>query len=104
MNEVKKIIMDPKGPILKHFDPGLPIQLLTDASQTGIGYVLVQNNQTKAPRLITCGSRFVSLAENNYAVVELQLLAIQWAVEKVVYISLELILQLSQIISHYLVS
>ena len=32
MNEVKKIITDPKGPILKHFDPGLPIQLLTDAS------------------------------------------------------------------------
>ena len=82
MNEVKKIITDPKGPILKHFDPGLPIQLLTDASRTGIGYVLVQNNQTKAPHLITCGSRFISSAENNYAVVELELLAIQWAVEK----------------------
>ena len=32
MNDVKKIITNPEGPILKHFDPSLPIQLLTDAS------------------------------------------------------------------------
>ena len=43
---------------------------------------MVQEDQTKAPRLITCGSRFISSAEKNYAVVELELLAIQWAVQK----------------------
>ena len=32
--------------------------------------------------MITCGSRFLNDAEKNYAVVELELLAIQWAVQK----------------------
>ena len=43
-----------------------------------------KNTVSKIPkgRLITCGSRFLSSAESNYAVIELELLAIQWAVEK----------------------
>ena len=32
--------------------------------------------------MITCGSRFLSEAERSYAVIELELLAIQWAVQK----------------------
>ena len=33
-------------------------------------------------KLITCGSRFLSPAEKNYAVCELECLGIQWAIEK----------------------
>ena len=33
-------------------------------------------------KLICCGSRFLSKAEENYAIVEKELLAVQWAVEK----------------------
>ena len=32
--------------------------------------------------MITCGSRFLSTAERNYAVCELECLGIQWAIEK----------------------
>ena len=59
--------------------------LLTDASQIGLGYILIQTEDTNSSKpvhkLITCGSRFLSEAESNYAVVELELLAIQWAVQ-----------------------
>jgi hypothetical protein len=67
----------------KRCNTELPIQLLTDASRTGVGFCLVQTNVgSKVPLLIMAGSCFLSSAEKNYAVVELELLAIQWAVEK----------------------
>ena len=74
--------------------------LLTDASKKGLGYVLIQpqtapeeaNEEevlqgtvrhilkriTKG-KLITCGSRFLSKAEKNYAMSEQGLLVLQWA-------------------------
>ena len=83
LTKVKEIITNPDGPVLKRFDQELPIQLLTDASRTGVGFCLVQTKVgSKVPLLIQAGSRFLSSAEKNYAVVELELLAIQWAVEK----------------------
>ena len=61
--------------------------LITDTSRTGLGYILIQSDKPPWPsipkvRLITCGSRFLSEAKGNYAVVELELLAIQWVVQK----------------------
>ena len=83
LDKVKEIITNPAGPILRHFDSTLPIRLLTDASRSGIGFCLVQKDaEKKAPLLIMAGSRFLSPAEKNYAVIELELLAIQWATEK----------------------
>ena len=83
LKKVKEIITNPAGPILRLFDPKLPIRLLTDASRSGIGFCLVQTEaEKKTPLLIMAGSRFPSPAEKNYAVIELELLAIQWATEK----------------------
>ena len=82
MEQIKKILTDENGPVLKHFDPKLPVALLTDASRKGLGYILIQRDDCDHPRLITCGSRFLSPAEKNYAVVELECLAIQWAITK----------------------
>ena len=49
----------------------------------GIGYCLVQTMEgSKDPLLIAAGSRSFNPAENNYAVVELELLAVQWAVNE----------------------
>ena len=82
MDLTKEIITNPNGPIHSHFDPSLPVSLYTDASRKGIGFILTQRSTDGALKLITCSSRFLSNAEGNYAVVELELLAIQWAVEK----------------------
>ena len=85
LQEVKDVITNPAGPVLKHFEPGLPIQLLTDASRKGLGYCLVQmdsHRKDAKPKLITVGSPFLGTAEINYVVIELELLAIQWAITK----------------------
>ena len=73
MDVVKSIITGPQ--CLTHFDPKLYTTLLTDASRTGLGYILIQSDKPPGPslpkgKLITCGSRFLSKAEGNYAVVE----------------------------------
>lgn len=74
LNKVKEIITNPVGPILKHFNSRLPIQLLTDASRSGIGFCLVQIEAGNKVRfLIMAGTRFLSPAKKNYAVVELEL-------------------------------
>ena len=46
--------------------------------------VITKHTAKKIPKgkLVSCGSRFLSSAEDNYAVIELELLAVQWAVEK----------------------
>ena len=69
--------------LVKYFDPGLPTELLTDASKLeGLGYALVQREPNGKIRLIQCGSRSLNSAEKNYATIELECLAIQWAIEK----------------------
>jgi len=76
--QIKKMLTSPL--VVKPFDPRLPTQLLTDASRLyGIGYALVQL-EGNGFRLIQCGSRSLLPAESNYATIELELLAIQWAV------------------------
>ena len=82
MQNTKDIITDEKGSILSHFDPSKPIHLYTDASKKGLGFILIQQEEGSAPKLINSGSRFITPAEKNYAPVELECLAIQWAIEK----------------------
>ena len=87
MDKVKDILAGENSPILAHFDPKLYTTLLTDACKYGLGYSLVQHehedhSKAKQFKMITCGSRFLSPAERNYAVCELECLGIQWAVEK----------------------
>ena len=100
MERVKTLITEDSA--LARFDPDKPIVLVTDASKKGLGYVLLQTEtepeieddpraEQKAKytvkrmpkgQLIACGSRFLSPAEANYAIVEAELLAVQWAIQK----------------------
>ena len=82
MKLTKEIITKENGPVRRHFDPSLPVELYTDASRKGVGYILTQRDNEDKLRLITCGSRFITDAEKNYAVIELECLAIQWAVDR----------------------
>jgi hypothetical protein len=70
-------------PVLQPFDASIPTVLQTDASRTkGLGYALLQKQADDKMVLIQCGSRFLTDAESRYAMVELELLAVVWAMDK----------------------
>jgi hypothetical protein len=75
--------------VLINFDPSKPTILLTEALRLkGLGFALVHTkvvNGKEGIRLVTCGSRSLNPAEKSYAVVELEALAINYAVEKCRY-------------------
>ena len=69
--------------VVRPFDPALPTQLLTDASRLyGIGFALIQYDSEGKIRLVSCGSRSLTKCQQNYATIELECLAIVWALEK----------------------
>ena len=69
------------APTVSFFDLEKPTRLCTDASRQGLGFVLQQKNgDTWA--LIQAGSRFLSDTESRYAIIELELLAVSWAIIK----------------------
>ena len=67
---------------LAYYDPNRKTRLICDASRlNGLGFVLKQLVETKwVP--VQAGSRFLSLAETRYAMIELEMLAIAWACKK----------------------
>ena len=68
-------------PTLSYFDLTKPTRLSTDASHQGLGYVLQQlHGDTWS--LVQAGSQFLSDAESCYATIELELLAVTWAITK----------------------
>lgn len=78
---VKKALSNP--PVLAAFDPDLPTALQTDASRLyGLGYALLQDHGGGHFHLVQCGSRFLTDTETRYATIELELLAVVWAMKK----------------------
>jgi len=77
---VKRALSSP--PVLATFDPKLPTRLETDASRlNGLGYVLLQQHGEHW-RPIMYGSRFLTDTESRYASIELETIAIKYAVDK----------------------
>jgi len=70
------------APTLAFFDMERPTRLCTDASRQGIGFILQQQTAADHWALVQAGSRFLSSAESRYAIIELELLAVAWAVAK----------------------
>ena len=78
---VKTILTGPL--VLRNFDSERPTRLETDASRTGLGFGLLQEDPvTRNWHLIQCGSRALTDAESRYAVCELEMLAICWSLIK----------------------
>ena len=65
------------APILKYFDSSKPIVIQGDASQSGLGACLMQ-----AGSPIAYASRSLSEIETQYAQIEKEALAIEFAMEK----------------------
>ena len=69
-------------PILSFFDTNKPTRLRTNASHHGLGFILQQQNQGGMWSLTQAGSRFLSDTEGRYAIIELEMLAVWWAIIK----------------------
>ena len=54
----------------------------TDASKKGLGYVMTQTSTSGNMRVIQMGSTGLTKSQHNYSVNELEMLSIQWALEK----------------------
>ncbi|MCG7878320.1 MAG: hypothetical protein JAY78_18545, partial [Candidatus Thiodiazotropha taylori] len=66
-------------PVLAYADYTLPFKLHTDASTTGLGAVLYQNQNGKE-RVVAYASRSLTVSEKNYPAHKLEFLALKWAV------------------------
>ncbi|UYV79839.1 K02A2.6-like, partial [Cordylochernes scorpioides] len=79
-NSLKNKLISPE--VLTHYDPNKPIGLHTDASDQGLGAVLVHLNENTKERPISYASRTLQKAETNYSTTEKECLAIIWAIKK----------------------
>src|ERR1044071_1433618 len=69
------------APVLKHLDFNRPFIIYTDASYTGMGYILAQEHD-RQEHPISFESHRTLPSENNYSVTDLEGAAVVWAIEK----------------------
>jgi len=77
--ECKKLVTSDQ--VLTHYDPGLPVRLACDASPYGIGAVLSHVMPDRTERPIAFASRSLSSAEQAYAQIDKEALALVWGVK-----------------------
>ena len=63
--EIKKMITEVSGPVLQYYDPSKPVRVQVDASQSGLGAVVMQNG-----RLIAYASKSLTTTQQAYAQTE----------------------------------
>ena len=75
VRKVKELIC--KAPVLRYFDPAIELTLQCDASESGLGYALLQLGQP-----VAFGARGMTQTERRYAQIEKEMLAIVCGCEK----------------------
>ena len=78
--KIKEKLISPE--ILAHYDPNKPCIVAADASQNGLGAVLLQEDARENRRPVFFASRSLSDTEKRYVVIEKGALAATWACEK----------------------
>ena len=79
-NQIKQLLTSTE--ILAHYDPAKDTIIAVDASNDGIGAVLLQKQGDGSRRPVCFISRSLSDAEKHYAVIEKEALAVTWASER----------------------
>lgn len=74
-------------PILRHFNPTVPLEIHTDASSVGVSAVLIQRSGSDE-RIIAYASKTLNQAQRNYGATQLQLYAVVFGIEKFKHICL----------------
>ena len=73
--EIKKLVT--QAPILMYYDVNRPLTIQCDASEKGLGAVLLQDDKP-----VAYASRALRDAETRYAQIEKEMLAIVWSLER----------------------
>lgn len=76
---IKSALVKPEH--LGYFSPKNPTTLITDASNNGLGAVLLQNIVGK-PRVISYASKSLTKSEKKYSTLDKEALAIAWATDR----------------------
>lgn len=71
-----------EAPILAHPDYTKEFILYTDASYSGLGFILCQMGEDQKEHPIAYGGRKLNSAEQNYTITELECLGVVWGVRK----------------------
>ena len=69
-----------RAPVLSYQNFECPFVLETDASAIGLGVVLFQEQDDGALHPVAQASHSVSAPERNYGILELETLAVVWAI------------------------
>lgn len=77
---MKSLITRPSS--LAHYDPDRATVIAADASRAGLGAVLLQVQPDGERRPVYFASRSLTPAELNYAIIELEALALTWAADR----------------------